>query len=178
MRALREENLIKKGLLYFILPWFTLGILALFFPFMYVLIPAHESDLCICSFYQRLEDDDGDDWFWFFDSPSQFEELYIINVLVFYMVNWLFLMALVTMLYFIRHINDETMIKRECAFIVATWVLFSTCQYVVYTYSQVALCYSNVNDTISAQFTYILILGRDITTLIITSYYSIKVNSN
>jgi hypothetical protein len=29
------------------------------------------------------------------------------------------------MIYRIRHINDETLIKRECAFIVGVWIFFS-----------------------------------------------------
>lgn len=49
LKKLHEWNLMKAGIVWFLIPSFTLGILSLFFPFIYAIIPAHESGTCICS---------------------------------------------------------------------------------------------------------------------------------
>ena len=51
MTSLREEILIKKGLLYFLLPAIIEGFLGCFLPVFYVVIPVHEADFCLCSFF-------------------------------------------------------------------------------------------------------------------------------
>jgi hypothetical protein len=50
MTELREETLIKKGFWYFIVPSIILGLLGGFIPVAYVLLPVHETDICLCSF--------------------------------------------------------------------------------------------------------------------------------
>jgi hypothetical protein len=47
------------------------------------------------------------------------------NDLVFYIINWLFILVLILMIYRIRHIQDETLIKRECSRIVPIWTCAS-----------------------------------------------------
>ena len=53
MTALREETLIRKGFYYFLLPSLAIGIIGIFIPFVYVVVPLHESDLCLCAFFSR-----------------------------------------------------------------------------------------------------------------------------
>lgn len=50
MTELREETLISKGFWYFILPSIILGIAGCFVPAVYVFLPVHETDVCLCSF--------------------------------------------------------------------------------------------------------------------------------
>jgi hypothetical protein len=54
MTSLREEVLIRKGITYFLIPSIVLGILALFCPGIYSIIPVHESDFCLCYFFEQV----------------------------------------------------------------------------------------------------------------------------
>jgi len=80
---------------------------------MYVLIPAHESGMCICNKA--------------FNGLITFKplSLQIVNSFMFYGLNWIFLLMLVWMLFKIRHINDKLKIKSEMGYIIATWLLCS-----------------------------------------------------
>ena len=49
LKKLHEWNLMKAGIVWFLIPSFLLGILSLFLPIIYAIIPAHESGSCICS---------------------------------------------------------------------------------------------------------------------------------
>jgi hypothetical protein len=51
MTNLREEVLLKKGIAYFLIPSIILGIMALFLPGIYSIVPVHESDICLCYFF-------------------------------------------------------------------------------------------------------------------------------
>ena len=51
MTALREETLIKKGFIYFLMPSLAIGITGIFIPFIYILVPLHESGICLCAFF-------------------------------------------------------------------------------------------------------------------------------
>ena len=50
--GLKEQKILCKGLLMILLPACIFGILAMFFPSIYVLYPLQESGYCICSFYE------------------------------------------------------------------------------------------------------------------------------
>jgi hypothetical protein len=117
MTDLREETLIKKGFLYFILPSLVLGLFGCFEPIFYVMLPVHETDTCLCSFvdlpnrYALLN--------------SSFGDFKVTNIVAFLVFNWFFLVVLLLKIYRIRHINDETLIKKECGMIVGVWISFS-----------------------------------------------------
>lgn len=121
MSSLREEVLIRKGFLYFLLPAMIEGILGCFLPVFYVLIPVHEADFCLCSFFDKPKVNQGNSWL----SKKTFSIFKGINTMVFLGLNWVFLVLLLLKIYRIRHINDETLIKRECAAIVGVWISFS-----------------------------------------------------
>jgi hypothetical protein len=53
LKSLQEWNLIKVGTTWFLIPAIFMGFLSLFFPYVFALIPAHESGACIC----HLQDD-------------------------------------------------------------------------------------------------------------------------
>jgi hypothetical protein len=49
MSLLKETVLLKKTYFRFLIPSFVLGIIGLFNPFLFALVPAHESGICICN---------------------------------------------------------------------------------------------------------------------------------
>ena len=51
MKNCSESYLLRKGCLYFMLPLGMLGILGIFFPYVYVFVPSYDSNECICAFY-------------------------------------------------------------------------------------------------------------------------------
>jgi hypothetical protein len=53
---LKETKLIIKGLLFVLLPMLILGILGTKFAEVYSIIPAHESQICLCNFLQDNSD--------------------------------------------------------------------------------------------------------------------------
>lgn len=86
MLNLQEKVLIKKIYYYFLIPAFAIGVLSVYFPLLFALVPAHESGECICNLtgVNLLNINAG--------------ALLVVNTLVFYSVNWGFLMTLILML--------------------------------------------------------------------------------
>ena len=117
MQKYQEDVLIKKSIIYFLAPSLFLGLLSIFFPLCYALVPAHESGLCFCTLQQ---------------SYIQVQlikhitkvSFLSINTLMFYGVNWVFLLLNIIMLYRIRHINDRLKVREEMGYIVKVWTLF------------------------------------------------------
>ena len=58
-------------------------------------------------------------------SQTQFAILESLNRVVFYVVNAMVLLVIISMVFRIRHVVDETLIKRECAWIVFLWIICS-----------------------------------------------------
>ena len=102
MSDLKESIILKKTYLYFLLPSLVVGIIGLFLPLVYALVPAHESGECICYVQQD-----------FSLIPLPKVLLLTINTLMFYGVNWVFLLLLVLMFNRIRHINDKLQTRDE-----------------------------------------------------------------
>ena len=145
IRNLSEGNLFFRGMIFFFLPIIAFGILSMFYPYVYAMMPVHESELCICSFYHQVYEYrqsggevgrkylflDGDDY----------SVLDTTNNMAFYIVNWLALGAIVGMVFAIRHVNDETLIKRECVYLSAIWVVFSLIQFSMFFWSCSIVCW-------------------------------------
>ena len=106
-------------------PGYIIGILGCFIPWVYAFVPSHASEICLCSFYSRSINNARKYQYPYLHN-SDFYSLLIINQLSFYVVNIIFLVALIFMVYKIRHINDNTFIKNECAIICTWWILCST----------------------------------------------------
>ena len=122
MTDIREERLIRRAFLFFILPSMIMGLLGFYFPLFYVILPVHETDTCLCSFIK----DYGSSRDHFFRlSDNNFSGYKLASITGFLVFNWLFLVVLLRKIYRIRHIHDETLIKRECAVIVGVWSFFS-----------------------------------------------------
>lgn len=97
MTELREETLINKGLMYFILPSIILGLFGAFFPSFYVILPVHETDICLCQFGTNPGP---------LFNTNDFNSFKIISIFSFLVFNWIFLTTLLIKVYRIRHIHD------------------------------------------------------------------------
>jgi hypothetical protein len=95
-----------------------IGFFGFFFPFFYALLPVHEADICLCSFYaDKIKGKKYPAL-----TTHDFAGLEILNLISTYTVNFMFMIALIWMVYKIRHINDDTKIKSECSLIVFWWL--------------------------------------------------------
>ena len=63
-----------------------------------------------------------------FNSDFNYINLRIGNTTVYVFVNWVFLLILMRMIWKIRHIEDDTLIKRESTYIVGLWIFLSMVQ--------------------------------------------------
>ena len=54
------------------------------------------------------------------------------NTIMFYSLNWTFLLLLIHMLHKIRHIKDKLLIRDEMGYIIVTWTCFSSVQYFLF----------------------------------------------
>jgi hypothetical protein len=116
MSNLKEKVILRKLYLYFLGPSLAVGIIGLFLPLFYVLVPAHESSQCICKLSSGL-------------IPIKNFTLLVINTLVFYTVNWVFLLLLCLMLHRIRHIKDKLQIREEMGYQIGVLTFFDVLQY-------------------------------------------------
>ena len=116
-------------MVFFFIPVCGIGILSMYFPFVYALMPVHESELCICSFYHQVElyesSKGAEGRKYEFLNGNDYTVLDTTNNMAFYIVNWIALLAIVGMVFAIRHVTDETLIKRECFYLSGIWVTFS-----------------------------------------------------
>ena len=101
MPELKETVLLYKAYKWFLGPSLLIGILALFFPLFYSLVPAHESGVCICNILV-----DGPNQIAILPIWNSGKVLRVINTLAYYFFNWFFLLALILMFNKIRHIKD------------------------------------------------------------------------
>ena len=124
------------------LPWISFGILGLFFPYCYAFLPVHESSICICSFYYDALVENFH-YYLFLDREGTYAALTTINILSFYSLNFFFLLALTIMVWRIRKIDDDTMIKSECTTIVILWCFIAAIQYGFFIATQLDSCDSS-----------------------------------
>ena len=167
----------------FFIPIMTLGLMSMIFPYVYAFLPVHESELCVCSFYHQIwkrEHGEGGRTFLLLNSSADYEVLQTINSASFYIVNWLALVAIVAMVYAIRHVMDETLIKRECVLLVFIWVMFSIIQFSMFFWGQISDCFQDnpITSVIESTYkvTYWAIILRDASVLSTTMYFQLKVS--
>ena len=101
--------------------------------------------------------------------------LQAINSTSFYIVNWLVLLFIVWMVFLIRHMSDETLIKRETALIVGIWLASSFLQFLTFFGTQFRNCYRDtpVPEVIAHTYviTYLIIILRDLCVLGIMMFF-------
>ncbi len=93
---LSENNQIREGFLYLILPFLLLGALSWFFPYLYALMPVPNSAICICQYFRYNELD--------LLFQNNFFVLLGMNIVSFYGVNFTFICSLIYMVWKIRKI--------------------------------------------------------------------------
>ena len=77
-----------------------------------------------------------------------------INRGVFYIANAIGLFVIIYMLFRIRHVADETLIKRECLIIVGVWILFSIQVFGTFVGDTLAVCIDGWSVLEAIQYTY------------------------
>ena len=101
-----------KKIVKYLSPWWICGFVGIFSPFVYAWLPVNGATMCLCSFY---EDKLNSNWRKYpFLTNDDFIFLEYVNVVSYYLINYLFMIGLVFMVKKIRHINDDTKIKMEC----------------------------------------------------------------
>jgi hypothetical protein len=80
---------------------FIIGVLAMFIPFVYVFIPAYQSQLCMCNFFEL------DRHAFSLDNANVFKTLQVMNLILSFVNNYGFVLMLVWMGLKIRHIKDN-----------------------------------------------------------------------
>ena len=73
-------------------------------------------------------------------TEKSFGVIQVLNIISFLVSNWGFLLILLYMIYKIRHIEDETLIKWESVILVSNWTLFSFMQYLLFLMTQKDSC--------------------------------------
>lgn len=172
MAGLQEGYLLKR-IFMVQLPLLVVGILALFFPWVNAFLPTHMSDICLCSFY--YEKFVTSEHRYPFLEAQDFKYMSEMNLLIIFGSQFFFLTALIQMTYKIRHCNDDTKIKTECAQIVSWWGLISLFQMTAYFSLKLGLCnkpVENRDNYLQIQVvSYWSTVIKDVFTMLITMYY-------
>ena len=173
---LSEKRIITFVLLCFFLPFLVFGILAIYFPFVNAFLPVYEAEICVCSFYQEWAD--GRNFFVF--NASHASILENINRSIFYIANCSGLLIIISMVFRIRHVADETLIKKECAMIVVVWIVCSIWVFGTFISETLADCVGGWTYTdalrVSYQVSYWSIILRNVIVTGITLYFQFRVS--
>jgi hypothetical protein len=101
-----------------------------------------------------------------------------INQLTFYFTIYFFLLTMSFMVYKIRHINDCTKIKAECATIVCFWLFIEGLQFVMFYAMRIQICGGgSISQAAIVLIFYYIVVFKYFVTMLITVYFQVKVNS-
>jgi hypothetical protein len=53
----------------------------------------------------------------------------IVNICIFFIVNWIQTLTLVILMWSIRFVKDELNLKRELYIVIGVWIVFSLCYF-------------------------------------------------
>jgi hypothetical protein len=99
---------------------------------------------------------------------------------VYYIFSTGVLIGFVVMVNKIRHINDDTKIKAECATILALWLILAVPQFFLCSLLFIQRCDTDFNfkfnDTTVNELYYVSLIIRDLLTAALTLYFQVKVN--
>ena len=103
-------------------------------------------------------------------------------------MNWLGLLILISLVYRIRHTGDDTYLRKECTYLVATWVIFSIIQYMFFIYNYITLCeeatgvisveQKNQRYNISYKVVYWVMILRDLSCMLILVGFQYRASSS
>ena len=108
--------------------------LAMFNPYIYSITPAKGSDICLCEFYQSTDAKPSNFWHTINEirGPKSFIILQYVSLIVFYLLNWVFLFALITMGLKIRYIKDGLSLVTELTTVVIIWTICNIFMFVLF----------------------------------------------
>lgn len=151
-----------------------MGFLGFFFPLFYAFLPVHEADICLCQFYQSKVSG----WRYPALTANDFTFLEVVNLISVNLVNIFWMLALIFMVYKIRHINDVTKIKMECSVIVCWWLFLNIAQFTLFSMLQMQRCHSDIawSNATTIKLSYCCIILRNVVTMCITLFYQEIVN--
>ena len=136
--------------------------------------------MCLCQFYFNSDYNrqNGSGYQYPLLESYQYSGLELINQLSYFTVNFIFLVALIFMVYRIRHTQDNTRISVECAYICLWWVVCSTLQFIIFILLKANLCqelgFTTGNGTVT--LSYYSSVVRNFITMVITVYFQLRVN--
>ena len=129
----------------------------------------------------------GDDSYFLFLKPDNGDNLDYsimlqINMTMYALINWFWVTGLVTMLFSIRNVADQTMTKWECFLITILWTVSLTWMHVLNWLESYHTCIRTMKDHDTLSFVYRASywtgIVRNLLTMGITSYYSWKAYRN
>jgi hypothetical protein len=118
-------------------------------PWIYAIIPASDSSICLCHFLKEPRTLTGFGHVTHIDEQWEFYLIQAVNIGMFYLSNCLFLFALIFMGFRIRHIKDNLSLTTELATVVIIWIIFSSMQFTFYLLQQIQSCEKEKNKPIS-----------------------------
>ena len=124
MAALKETRLICWAIKFCVIPCIIISSFATFFPYPQAVVPVHEAQKCMCYFinneshmkYVLIDLAHNDN--------TSIIILQVINVAMFFGLNWVFLFMIIRGVYHVRHIKDRLEIRKEMTYIVVFWSIF------------------------------------------------------
>jgi hypothetical protein len=105
-------KLIKKTAIVLII-LVVFAIIAMFSPYFYAIVPVHESDICMCNFYVNKKSSSFGKALLQISTETGFYVMQLINIISYYLVNYLFLVGLIYMNFMIRHIKENLSLVKE-----------------------------------------------------------------
>ncbi len=184
MGKLREKHLLWTAFKFVLIPLISMATLGSFFPFMSALVPAHESDVCICLYFWEDSARGGNRYFPILSNLStrvSMNLLVSLNQASFYAVNWSFLIVNIVAIFKIRKMRDRLDIRKELTWAVALWSFFDFFQYVFYFLTQMSTCppkseFLQHLIIYAPLYSYVVIIVRDFLVHCVMVFFIIRVN--
>ena len=114
--------IMKTSIVYFSL--LALAIISMFSPYIYAIVPVHESDVCMCNFYINKKSSSFGKAMLQISTEEGFYVMQLINIISYYLVNYMFLIGLIYMSFMIRHIKENLSLVKEIYQVITAWNIF------------------------------------------------------
>lgn len=173
MAKLQEHVIILKMFLIFS-PYWIMSIIAVYVPLIYAFMPVHGADICLCGFF--MDKLNPNSWR---EYPALTADSYgwfqVIQLVLYYAMNYAIALFFIFMVYKIRHIRDDTKIALEVTWVGAWMIILALPFWFI-----LSLMYYNrcINTTLSnlkvekfLATIYGLIILRDLVVMGITVYF-------
>lgn len=130
-------------MLKFLCPFWVLSVLALFSPLAFSILPLHGADICLCLFFDHKAESKWRKYPVL--TTDSYQTLQVVSTLSLYSFGYAVIIAFVHAVYKIRHLNDNTLISRECMFVVGWWLSIVVPQFIILTLLFAQRCYPELH---------------------------------